>query len=347
MTKKTNLQPIKTGVALSLLMIAAGCTSGISALQPKSEPKAAVVQRPLATGAPEIARIAAKGGTKIAILVNNQPITTNDIKRRAAFVKLRRLKGNRRKIATDELVNEALKMQEARRIGSIASEKEVQQAYIGFAKSNKMPVKILTRIMNKQGVSQRGFKDYIKAQISWQRTVGARLQAKASGRLKPRAPSAQSWLVKNENGTTRENEYTIMQVVFLVQKKKRKAELGRRRSFAKSFRNRMKGCSNARQMAAGQKNVTVLNRGRLLESKLPLDWKKELLGMSTGSVSKVKATPRGLEVLAVCKKRDVIASVNAGANNDLFSAKKFQKAASKLDKDYLAELKKRAVIKHR
>ena len=336
---------LKTGVVLSLFTATAACTSTNSTPENKAAQNTATSQQPLATGIPEIARINEKGGTKIAVLVNNQPITSNDIKRRAAFVKLRRMKGNKRKIATGELINEALKMQEARRIRVVVPSKDVDAAYVRFAKSNKMPTAVLTKIMNKQGVTKRGFKDYIKAQMSWQRAIGARYQSESAGRKNPRTTN-QSWLPSVGSGAAQENEYTIQQVVFIVPKAKRSSLLSSRRAQAKNFRNRMQGCSNARSLAAGLKDVTVLDRGRLLESQLPPLWKKELLTTGPGKVTRARDTERGIEMLAICKKREVIGRAT-GKDADLFSGKNFQKAASDLDKKYLAELKKRAVIKRR
>ena len=282
---------------------------------------------------------------KIAILVNKQPITTNDIKRRAAFVKLRNIKGNRRKIATQELIDEAMKMQEARRIRTVVSQKEVDAAYLRFAKSNKMPPKVLSKILNKRGVTPRGFKQFIKAQMSWQRAIAVRYRAEANGGARQKR-SSQAWLPSVGSQSAREKEFTIQQVVFIVPKSKRASQLNKRRAQAKNFRNRMNGCSNAQTMAASLKDVTVLDRGRLLQSGLPPEWKKELLNTKEGKVTRVRDTPRGLEMLAVCKTREVIGR-SSGESADAFSGKKFQKAASALDKKYLAELKKRAVIVRR
>ncbi len=71
-----------------------------------SDVKPLTADKPVTTGAPEIKKINKKGGTKYAVLVNNEPITTNDIKRRANFVKLRRMKGNRTALARKELIEE-------------------------------------------------------------------------------------------------------------------------------------------------------------------------------------------------------------------------------------------------
>ena len=112
--------------------------------------------------------------SKIAVLVNKEPITSNQIKRRAAFLKLRRVKGNRSQMAKDELVEEALKLQEARRVGVSIPEARIEDAYKSFAKRNRMPLSALNQIMARSGVTKRGFKDYLRAQMTWQAVVGRR-----------------------------------------------------------------------------------------------------------------------------------------------------------------------------
>lgn len=348
MSKLTNYKfekEIVTGLTLAAALLLSACSGSTSkALPGGSTEKAAVIQQPVATGVPEVARINKKGGTKIAVLVNDQPITTNDIKRRAAFVKLRRMKGNSRTIATNELVDEAMKMQEARRIGAVVSEKDVSAAYVRFAKGNKMPVNALTRILNQRGVTQRGFKRYIRASMSWQRAVGARLRSQ--GASQSQQTKGPAWLPAIGSKSSRENQYTLMQVVFTIAPKNRGSQLSRRRAEAGRFKTQMKGCTNARALAAGLRDVAVLDRGRVLESALPPRWKKEIVALPAGRVTRAKDTEKGVELLAVCQKKEVIGS-GVGETGNAFEGKGFQKAASEMEKKYLAELKGRAVIKRR
>lgn len=321
----------------------ASCNSSDDALQGSVSEKPAIVDQPLTTGAPEIERINKAGGTKIAVLVNNTAITSNDIKRRAAFVRLRRLKGNSTQIAREELVKEALQMQEARRINTVASDDEVNAAYGRFAKSNKMPTNVLSQVLERRGVTQRGFKEYIRAQISWQRALSARIGAE--GRRSTNQSRQQSWLPDAKDQDKREKAYTLQQIVFIVPPKKRGARLSARKSEANQFRTRFNGCENTKALATQLTDVAVKDLGRIRAHRLPPRWKKDIESAPQGGTTKPKETEKGIEILAVCQSREVQSTAPEAA--ELFSGDNVQKAASELETKYMGELRKRAVIKNR
>lgn len=315
-------------------LAAAACSQSSDPVTPVSS------DQPLVTGAPEVGRIQSKGGTKIAVLVNKQPITTNQINRRAAFVRLRKMKGNSRTIATNELIDEAVKMQEARRYGAVASDAEVNSAYANFAKSNKMSVSQMNNVMAQSGVTARGFKDYIRASISWQRVVAGRSQSQSGG-----AATGPSWLPAAGSQSAKTTEYTIQQIVFIVPASKRQALLPRRRVEANRFRTQIDGCANSKQLAAGLKDVSVIDRGRLLESELPPRWAKQIKTTPAGKVTRIQNDAKGVEMIAVCKKREVIGKSN-GVDSNLLAGGGGNSASS-FEKKYLAELKDRALIQRR
>ncbi|MEL6505328.1 MAG: hypothetical protein AAFQ10_12835 [Pseudomonadota bacterium] len=334
------------GMALIATALAlAACNSTESAV-PKSSTtveQPVVAEQPVATGAPEVKTISARGGNKIAVLVNRQPITTNAVSRRARFRKLRRERGGRA-AAQKELIDEAIKMQEARRVGALASSAEVNSSYNGFVQRNRLTQKQFAQILNRAGVGTRAFKEYIKAQISWQRAVSIRVQRQAAGVSATRR-NTQRWLPAQGSNSAREQEYTIQQVVFTVPKNNR-SQLPARRAQAKSFRNRINGCENARELAAAQKNVAVIDRGRVLDSRLPSLWAKDIRNTAPGKVTRVRDTDKGAEMIVVCRKREVIGSQSADQAK-LFQGDNFRDAAGAEEKKYFAELKKKAVIVNR
>ncbi len=291
----------------------------------------------------------AAAASKIAIVVNNTPITTNQIRRRAAFVKLRRQKGNRTQIARKELVEDALKMQEAKRLRQTATDKEVNEAYVRFAKRNKMPVKALTQIMNRSGVSSRGFKEFIRVQISWQRVMGLRLRRQGS----QQAASARSPLAhlhgKNALGKREETtEYNLQQIVFVVPRKRFKAEQPRRVKEANQFRSRFPGCEGSRGLARQIKDVAVIDQGRVQLQELPPRWRKEIESTDVGKTTRPIKTEKGVELMAVCKTRKARAKTALNGSGGLFSGGAPSNAeVDKVEKEYLAELRKKAVIKNR
>ncbi|MEP1205925.1 MAG: peptidylprolyl isomerase [Rhizobiaceae bacterium] len=335
------------GSALVAALLVSAC-SQLSELTSTTAPATPIApDQPKVTGAPEVGRIKGRGGTKIAVLVNKQPITTNQIQRRAAFVKLRRIKGNRTTIATNELVDEALQLQEARRIRVIASDADVNQAYARFARSNKLSVSRLDQVMAQSGVTKRGFKDFIRASMSWQRAVAARIQRQSSSSGGGVGSSGSpSWLPAKGTASGKATEYTIQQIVFIVPKAKRSSLLARRRNEAKRFRTQLNGCENARELAAVLKDVSVLDRGRLLESELPPRWAKAIKSTPAGKVTRVQDDAKGVEMIAVCKTREVIGT-GSDIDANLLSGGGKKSPTSKVSKEYMAELKKRAIIQRR
>ena len=92
----------------------------------------------------------------------------------------RRGKSNadRRRIAEDELINEALQIAEARRLGFEANERTVDQAYNRIAVNAKLSAAKLTQILNGAGVQSKTVKDRLRAQYAWQAVVSQVLRQK-------------------------------------------------------------------------------------------------------------------------------------------------------------------------
>ena len=331
---------VKSGLVTSLLLGAALVVGACTQSADKAVPTAnatAEPDKPAVSGAPEETLIKGRGGTKIAVLVNKQPITTNQIRRRAAFVRLRRMKGNATTIARNELIDEAVKTQEAKRLGVLASDAQVNASYAQFARNNKMSISQLDRLLSSSGVTKRGFKDFVRASMSWQSLVASRVRSQSGS-----SGTSQSWLAAAGSDSSKATEYTIQQIVFIVPRSKRAALLPRRRAEAKRFRAQLDGCTNAKELAKSLKDVTVLDRGRLLEAELPPRWTKDIKATPAGKVTRVKDDPRGVEMIAVCKTRQVI---GGGINANLLRGG--NTSANEVEKEYLAQLKKRAVIQRR
>ena len=71
---------------------------------------------------------------EVKYIVNKEPITSYDIQRRTAMLKLMQRRGNLRQIAADEMIEQVLRDQEARRV--IAEELghsriDIAEAYLG------------------------------------------------------------------------------------------------------------------------------------------------------------------------------------------------------------------------
>ena len=286
----------------------------------------------------------AEAASKIKYIVNGEAITTYDIARRAAFFRLRRIKGNSTKLATEELIEESIKMQTAKRLKMIVGSKEVDAAFSRFAKSNRMSNRALTSVLNRAGVTGRGFKKFIRAQMSWQRVMSAKLRAES------RQNSTQDIFANlHAQGGKKptSTEYTLQQVIFVVPKAKRKRLMAKRRHDARAFRARFENCSNTIKFAKGLQDVTVRSLGRVLKEQLPADWKKLILATSEGKATKVRDTARGVEFIAVCRAATISDDRVAQLNFQLDKAKNNNNSVPAEEKKFIKELRDRAVITRR
>lgn len=276
----------------------------------------------------------------IKITVNKAPITSLDISHRVAFLKLQRKKGNLNAIASDELIDEALKRAEIRRVGISIPDKAVDDAFNNFANGNKLKPAQLTDILNKSGVTAKHFKDYIRVSMGWGQTVGARFRATGPVTEQEAVRKMFDQSGKKPSAT----EYMLQQVIFVVPAAKRGQIMGQRKKEATAMRARFNGCESTRQFATGLKDVTVRELGRFLAPELPPEWADMIKKTQAGAATGIRETEKGVEFIGVCRAKEVsddkaaALSLRAGGND---------KAAEELDKKYVQELRDKANIVRR
>jgi peptidyl-prolyl cis-trans isomerase SurA len=283
----------------------------------------------------------AQAASEIAAVVNSAPITSSDVARRTAFLRLQRQKADT-KTAREQLVEEALKRQEIARVKMSVSTDDVEQAFARFASSNKLSPQQLTQILSQAGVGADHFKEYIAVQMSWPRLVNARYGSR--GRMSSEDLVKRMMENKEKPVTT---EYFLKQIIFVVPDSKRNAILGKRKAEAEASRSKFPGCEQAKQFAATMLDVSVRDLGRVLAPELPEDW-KPLVEKASGTTTGVRATERGIEYLAICNQRQVsddFAAEVVFRAEDLGKQKSGE--ANPNEKKYLDELRSKAQIEYR
>lgn len=273
--------------------------------------------------------------SEIKYIVNDIPITTGDIQHRAAFLRLQHKKGD----AADEMIDQTLRLAEARRLGIRVTDKQVNDAYQRFATSNKLQVKQLDGVMSQSGVTSEHFKDFIRSQMAWSQALGARSRAESGG-------SSEQEMVKNmlARGGSKPTatEYMLQQVIFVVPAAERASALGKRKREAEAMRARFNGCNTTREFAKGLIDVTVRDLGRVLAPQLPGEWADQIKKTKVGGATGVRETDHGVEFIGICSAHEV--------SDDKVAQLTFQGEAASgdkndaLNKKYLAELHQKARI---
>ena len=337
---------IRRAAAFTALTLLAGCSStsetlNAGATQPTTTVAAAAPDDPTETAAALGNARTFGASSQIPAVVNGEPITKNQVNRRIAFRKLRREKDGSRRAAVNELVEDALKLQEAKRMGVRVPPERINTAYAGFAKNNRMTVSQLNKIMNQSGVTPAGFKDYIRAQIAW----GSVRSQRGAGGAKPLSErEAVARMLQNGGEKPTSTEYMLQQVIFIVpQGKRSKSAVNARVAEANAMRGRFKDCDSTFGFAKGLKDVTVRDLGRKLAEELPGDWRSHIVGLQPGQATKVRTTERGAEFIGVCRAREVSDDRTA----QLVFATRDADDAKSGGESYLKELRERAKIEIR
>jgi peptidyl-prolyl cis-trans isomerase SurA len=304
---------------------------------PKPAPTALVAEE---KAAPEKSLSKPISNSSIPILVNDVPITAYDISQR---VKLTRLGGGKasQQAAVDELIDETLQMIEAERRGVVVPDAQVAAAYGSIAQRLKMTPSGLTKALAAQGIDDSSLKKRLRAQMAWQQLVQRRTQTKAAVK---REDITAALAEKGDASKMTITEYTLQQIVFVVPSGSSAGVYQQRRREAEAFRQRFPGCNGSLAQAKLLRGVVVKDIGRRDSSQLNGPDGEKIKETPAGRAAPPMQIDQGIELIAVCATRDIQSTAVARqeAENELYL-----KQADGLGKDYLKEIRDRAIISYR
>ena len=274
-----------------------------------------------------LASASAAMAQNVAVSVNGTPITDVQVSQR---LKLFQLEGNQtgRKGATDQLIDEALQMSEAKRLGITVSNAQVDEALLQVARNIKVSQDKLVQMMGGAGVNMETLRDRLRAAIAWNGVTQSAIM-----------PQVQiSDLALDEQAATKVQDYQtfdyiLKEVVFIGG--------GGRSSQANSYRSKFSGCDTAVDLSLGYTDAAVIDIGRRHATQMPEALAKELAGLNVGGISKPRAVEAGLSMLAVCEKTQaedltfIKGDLREAAGNDALAGQVT---------DYMANLRKTAKI---
>jgi peptidyl-prolyl cis-trans isomerase SurA len=278
--------------------------------------------------------------SEIKYVVNNDAITSYDIQKRAAFLKLQR-RPSSAKLAAEDMIDQVLKSQEMARRKIVIQKSAVDASFARFASSNKLSTKQLSTILEQAGVGTAHFKEFIRVQMGW----GQLMQARARSQRMTEQDAVQRMLQQGGAKPTA-TEYMLQQVIFVIPPNE-KGKVAQRKREAEALRERFRSCDTTRQFAKGLIDVTVRDLGRVLAPQLPNDWADLIKATQPGSATKLRETDRGVEFIGVCSAREV--------SDDRVAQLVFQnqdkgegnKKGEELSQQYVAELRSKARIVER
>jgi len=276
----------------------------------------------------------------VRVTVNNTLITDTQISLRAGLLRLegRGSSNNARlEMASEELVEEALKLQEAERLKITITDEQIAEGYLGVARNLRVSVDKLNQILTASGVNVQTLKDRLKAGLAW--------QAVTQSAVVPRVQISDLELDEKAAGELDDSmsyDYMLKEVLFIIPKGSKSAS--QRTAQANQYRKSFQGCDSAVDLSLSYTDAAVIDVGRRHATQLPEPIAKELAGLQNGGITKPRVTDGGVSMLAICSK--------SGARDLTFlkSQMRQEQGTEKLRDEatsYLDRLKERAAITYR
>jgi peptidyl-prolyl cis-trans isomerase SurA len=233
------------------------------------------------------------------ITVNGVSITDQQINSRAGLMRLEgRGASNsaRTTMATDELIEEALKLAEAERLGVSVSESQVASAISTVAQNMRLSVSNLDSILQDNGVNPSTLRDRMRASIAWQGVV----QQAVTPRIQFSEIELDMRAAEQVQETT-SFDYILKEVLFVIPRNGG-TNAQRRTAEANQYRTRFTGCDTAVQNVLSFQDAAVRDIGRRHATQLPEAVATELAGLSVGQISRPRVVENGVSMYAICEK---------------------------------------------
>jgi len=293
----------------------------------------------LVFGAPMVLATAANA-QQVVVIVNGDPITALDIDQRTKLIQLSTHKAPTRQEVLDELINEKLKVREAKKLGLDIPSSEIDTAYASMASRMRITAAQLTEQLAKSGVNAATLKARIKADITWSQLVRGRYQSSLQIGDKDILTAMES-----KSNDTVSYDYTLRPILFFVPTGSPDAVVEGRKREAEALRGRFQGCDEGIAFARALKDVAVREQVIRSTADIPAELRKVLDGIEVGRLTPPEVTKFGIEMFAICAKKESTADNSLGRRQarDTIMAQRYEQRS----KQYLEELRRGAMFEYK
>ena len=279
----------------------------------------------------------------VAVMVNGEPVTDYDIEQRSKLFFLTNHKAPDRKDVINELIDEKVKIKEAKKFGVDPGSSDVDQAYAGMGQRMHITADQLTATLEKQGIRPDTLKARIKAEMVWTSLVRGRYKERLQVGEKDVAAA-----VKAEGGDDQQQgeafEYKLQPVVLIVPKGSAQTAIELRQKDAETLRGRVESCEQANQYFKSMANAAIRDPVVKTSADIPANLRKLLDDTPVGHLTPPEVTKQGIEMVALCsRKPTTIDTPKKKEMRDKMYAQKYEQTSNA----YLAEIRKAAMIEYR
>ncbi|MFN4141063.1 SurA N-terminal domain-containing protein [Aestuariivirga sp.] len=277
---------------------------------------AAAVAVPLVAGVAGTSAPARAETQGVVAVANDQPITERDITQRITLLKIvgdLPPGGLTRKQALKQLIDDQVKLLEARRLMMVPSDAEISERIDRVAKGMKYTRQQLLKLLKDQGISEASLRSYLTASTAFSRLIAAKYREEIT--VNPSDVDARMAKIKSDVDTQMSKimndprmkpitVYSLMEITLPLEGDDPML-LQSRAIEAQQFRQKFKGCGSAKAAAEGIFNVKVGKKFDADAAKLPKQMKEALDKAGEGRAVGPMRGKAGIQLVALCGTRRI------------------------------------------
>jgi peptidyl-prolyl cis-trans isomerase SurA len=277
----------------------------------------------------------------VAVMVNGDPITNYDIEQRTKLNFLTTHQQMSRQDAINELINEKVKIKEAKRFGVDPGSSDVDELFANMASRMRITADQLAKTLEAQGIRSDTLKARLKAEMVWGSLVRGRFKESLQVGEKDVAAVAQEG---GEAVQTEAFEYKMQPIVLIVPRGSAATAIELRKKEAESLRERVTTCEQANAYFKTMQNAAIRDSVTKTSADLPVPLREMLDKTPIGHLTPPEVTKQGVEMVALCDRKAT--KIDSPKKREIRD-KMFQQKYEKKSKDYLDEVRRAAMIEYR
>jgi peptidyl-prolyl cis-trans isomerase SurA len=278
----------------------------------------------------------------IAVMVNGEPITHMDIEQRSKLTQMTTHKAPNRQDVINELIDEKVKIKEAKRYGVDPTISDIDQSYGQMAQRMRISSDQLTALLEKQGVRPETLRARIKAEMVWGSLVRGRYKESLQVSEKDVAATVKG--SGEEKLEVEASEYKMQPVVLIVPRNSPQSAFDLRKKEAEALRERVTSCAEANSYFKSMQNAAIKDIVTKTSGDLPDSLRDMLEKTAIGRLTPPEQTKQGIEMVVLCaRNKTTIDTPKKKEIRDKMFVEKYEAKS----KSYLQEVRKAAMIEYR
>ena len=232
-------------------------------------------------------------------MVNGDPITNYDIEQRSKLTFLTTHKAADRQQVINELIDEKLKIKEAKKFGVDPTASDIDQSFAAMSGRMRITPEQLTKSLESQGIRPDTLKSRMRAEMVWTSLVRGRFKESLQVGEKDVAAAVQvgGGDVKQQAEAF---EYKMQPIVLIVPRGSAPAAIEARQKEAEALRNRVQTCAEANAFFKSMPNAAIRETVTKTSADIPAVLREVLDKTPIGHLTAPEVTKQGIEMVALC-----------------------------------------------